>query len=653
MQNQFEIRYDLANGTVAYLANKADPKEMNFVEGVQSWGMIRDAAFMSCEEMTDGIRAVYETSHLHVTVTRQLLSNGSFREEYRFRNCTNTEVFIPRGGVGIYATFNENYDLAERCLDYRCHTHIWCGGEVSYVCARKMGMCDFALGLVLTAGSLDTYSIERDLSQMSNDRGDFIFHPAPFVLAENEEYVLSWELFWHEDGKFHDAFAAYPRGIVISSDAFTVFSDEELVFRVNRPGVSVTLDGMAIPAVTVGGETHVTYRPARIGEHVFALDCGGIQTKAEFYVQAPFEALVRARVEFIVNRQQYHRPGSRLDGAYLIYDNEEDRMYFDNQNPDHNASRERLVMGLLVAKYLQYFPDERIYESFMKYYRFVSCEFYNEETGEVFDTIGMDPTRKRLYNAPWMSMLVMELYKLTGDKSYLSKMCRLLDVYYTIGGERFYPNGLTMLETVNALRDAEMYPEVEALLAKYRVHVGNIVKIGIDYPPHEVKYEQTIVSPGAALTAQMCMLTGDPSLIDAARIQAQLLERFHGEQPSYHFNGLAIRHWDAYWFGKKKQYGDTFPHVASIHSSDAFLQYAQISGDAYFKALAWRGMRDNLCCFRADGRAYSSYVYPFSVNGVRCEYYDPWANEQDGALYFMIKYFGLLDKTEGGGLADV
>ncbi len=68
-------------------------------------------------------------------------------------------------------------------------------------------------------------------------------------------------------------------------------------------------------------------------------------------------------MEFIVEKQLYHNSKSPIDGAYLIYDNEENSMYFDNILGDYNASRERLVMGLLVAKYLQYHKDPKIYDS--------------------------------------------------------------------------------------------------------------------------------------------------------------------------------------------------------------------------------------------------------------------------------------------------
>lgn len=640
---KLSVKYNLENGTIDSISNNADKYMMNWVEGNSSWGMLKNAEFISCEKIQDGISAIYKTYNLKVFVTRRLI-DGRLREEYRFKNDSKADVFIRRGDIGIYATFNDNYDLAEKCLNYRCHTHIWCGGEVSYVIARKMGMCDYGLGLFLLEGSLDCYSSERDISMESNDRGDFILHPSPFILSPGEEKLIAWELFFCEDGDFYREFEKYPRGIIVRSDAFTVFENETIEFSVNRPDARVFLGEHELTTEVRGNKTFVSLRPDRLGEYIFTIQCGPVKTKAEFYVQTDFESLVKSRVEFIVNKQQYHREGSPIDGAYLIYDNEEDSMYFDNLKCDYNASRERIGMGLLVAKYLQYFPDNKILESFMKYYRFVTREYYNEETGEVFDTVGMDPTQKRLYNAPWVSMLVMELYKLTGDKSYLVKMCKILDVYYSIGAERFYPNGLTMLETVDVLKNAGMNREADALLEKFKVHVDNIIKIGMDYPPHEVKFEQTIVSPGAALIAQMCMLTSDKSLIAECEKQVKLLERFNSEAPSYHLNQLAIRHWDAFWFGKRRRFGDTFPHIASIHSSDAFLQYAQISGDEHYRAIAIRGMRNNLCCFRADGRAYSSYVYPFRINGEPGEYYDPYANEQDAALYLMIKYFGLLDR---------
>ena len=38
-----------------------------------------------------------------------------------------------------------------------------------------------------------------------------------------------------------------------------------------------------------------------------------------------------------------------------------------------------------------------------------------------------------------------------------------------------------------------------------------------------------------------------------------------------------------------------------------------------------------------DGSASCAYLYPYQVNGVRAEFYDPYANDQDWGLYFYLK----------------
>ena len=114
-----------------------------------------------------------------------------------------------------------------------------------------------------------------------------------------------------------------------------------------------------------------------------------------------------------------------------------------------------------------------------------------------------NPACKRLYNAPWMSVFMLEMYNLTGDTVFLDRMFMRLEIYDASGGERFYPNGLSMYETVTALQKAGMTDKAEQLTAMYRKHVETIVAIGLQYPEHEVKYEQTIVTPAVTLIAQI------------------------------------------------------------------------------------------------------------------------------------------------------
>ena len=48
-------------------------------------------------------------------------------------------------------------------------------------------------------------------------------------------------------------------------------------------------------------------------------------------------------------------------------------------------------------------------------------------------------------------------------------------------------------------------------------------------------------------------------------------------------------------------------------------------------------MRGVLSMINSDGSASCAYVYPFKDNNVRCQYADPWANDQDWALYYYLK----------------
>ena len=634
----FGIEFDLENGGVKSISNTQDKDKMNWVEGASTFGTVKNARTVSVKKTENGVVAVYKTESFLITVTRALLGE-KYKETYVFENHLNSDVFIGRGDIGIYATFNDSYENSKICMTSRCHAHIWCGESTSYVKAVKMGDFPFGLALVLTKGKLDTYSIERDLSKISNDRGDFILHPSPFHLLPKEKIMFEWEMLWFKEGDFEKSVSEYDSAILIDADNYTVFKGEPIRFSVNRPNAGVFLNGVPIDTKNAYDRTIVDFMPTGTGEYVFTIQSGEHETKAQFFVSVPFAELIRKRAEFIVNKQQFNCAKSPLDGAYLIYDNEEKRVHFEELFTDRNASRERLMMGLFIAKYLQYFKDERIYESLMKYYRFVSREFYDEETGEVYNAIRKNPEFKRLYNAPWMSVFVMEMYRLTKDVSYLDKMYKLLKVYYSIGGEGFYPNGLSIYESVDALRSAGKTEMADDILQCYRKHVDNIVKTGVYYPEHEVNYEQTIVTPAVTLTSQMYLLTKDERLISPCREQLRILEKFNGEQPSHRLHEMSIRHWDGYWFGKRQNYGDTFPHPASIHTANAYLHYAGISGDTEYKKRAYKSARNLLSLFRPDGSASNTYVYPFSVNGVRCEYYDEYANDQDGALYYMMKFY--------------
>ena len=67
--------------------------------------------------------------------------------------------------------------------------------------------------------------------------------------------------------------------------------------------------------------------------------------------------------------------------------------------------------------------------------------------------------------------------------------------YYAQDGASFYAIGIPMLESVKLLKSGGMEREAEELLRYYEIHGEMLIKNGLCYPPHEVKYEQSIVAP--------------------------------------------------------------------------------------------------------------------------------------------------------------
>lgn len=633
MNSIFEIIYNQSSGGILSLKNKNDEYSMNWVEGASVWGTIKGADFISSQQIDHGIIDEFENKKLNIRAERILLEDKLI-ERYTFTNKCDCPVFVTKGELGIYATFNDSYDASDICMTQRCNTHIWCGGNTAWVNALKMGVSDMNLGLVLTEGSIDCYSIERNLEKGSNDRGDFVLHPSAFSLEKGESHTVAWEMFFHRgtedfDKKLHEYDIIIPKAM-----HYTVFKDEDIVLSFNQK-VNITLDGEILAENT----DKLVYAPVRTGEHNFIIKGGERTTNIRIFVSETLDTLVQRRAEYIVDNQQYHKENSPLDGAYLVFDTKEKIQYFDNKFSDHNASRERIGMALLIAEYLKRNDSEKIRESLEQYKKFFFAHFIDQNSGEVYNTINRNNTQYRLYNYSWAIMFLVDLYQLENNKEYLEIMVRVIKRYYQDGGSRFYPNGWFLQETVECLKEAGFDATAREVLELYREHICNMVEIGTSYPPHEVNYEQTIVTPGATMITQYLLAAGSQEFVSDAKKQIDILSRFNGNQPDYHLYETAIRHWDDFWFGKSKLYGDTFPHYWSSLTGLAYLNYYQLTGKKEYLEKATDNIRNCLCLFSPDGGASCAYVYPYSVNGVRGEFYDEWANDQDFALYYYLKYF--------------
>ncbi|MDR2617882.1 MAG: hypothetical protein LBC62_03320 [Treponema sp.] len=587
-----------------------DPYAMNWVEGGVPWGTVK---------VCEGLSAA---------VSRSFTPQGAIRETYTFTNTSEYPVFCGLRDIGIYVPFNDSYHEAALCMKNRCHAHIWCGGTSSYVMCLRMGGEAPHLGLVLIRGSLGAYSVERDLSLSSNDRGDFIVHPSPVRLESGGSYTLGWELFKHK-GKddFYRILRTYPSYIEIEADHFVVFQDEK-----NSIAVKQRENQPALTLCPAEAESPVP------GEQKYLIRGDDADAWCRTVTIPPLRELAARRCAFIVKNQQYHRLGSPLDGAYLIYDTEENHLCYRHVNDD-NGGRERIAMGLLIARYLKSHPDADLETSLKQYISYVLRELFDSETGTVYNDIKRSVDCVRLYNYPWLARFFLELYNLWNENAYLRYMWKALTSFYEKGGAGFYAIGLPIAEGLSRLEEAGLAEEAKTLRDFFLKHADRILENGVNYPAHEVKYEQSIAAPAASILLQTYRFSKDEKYLAGAKKQLSIVSLFNGLQPDAYLYETSIRHWDGFWFGKRRLYGDTFPHYWSALTGTAFAEYYRVSGDEDALKQAEHSIRGVLSLFFADGSASCAHVYPLTVNGQQGGYFDPWANDQDWGLYLALKFF--------------
>lgn len=650
--NFFTVTFNKATGNIKSIVINDDPDKMNWCGMTREWGDVvcenrviqeksRDVEFIDFSENDNQAVSRFTNGKLDITVTRTFTERGTLKESYTFTNTIDGDVFIRKGDISIYTPFPDEWKSADISQRTRSNTHVWEGGTEAWINALKQGESEHNIGVVVTNGAFDAYSIDRENQTIcSNRRGNIVIHPAAIDLLSGESFTFTWEIFVHKGGRdFEDKLKEYGT-IYPKASKYTLYPDEaaEFSFECNDENIKITLDGADIPYTKDGNTVKVHYQLEKSGENCFVIRADGKKTYIKMYAVSDFETMLERRINFIVDNQQYSRRGSHVDGAYLIYDTKEKRMFYDKQVTDHNACRERLGMVLLITRYLQTHTNEKFYNSLMKWVEFMKREIVDFETGEVFNSEGKDHAVVRLYNAPWVITLLTELYNLTGDMEYLDTAYKAIKFYYVQGGAKFYPNGLSMKLTADAFKKAGNDERTEYVIGVFKQHVQNMIDTGLNYPPMECIYEQTIVTSPATYICEMGLITGDESYKEYIKEHLKVLKRFDGMQPDYRTNDMPIRYWDDYWFGKSELYADTL-HYWSCLSARSWNTYYLLSGDEKYRERALNCVRNCFCLFKEDGTASCAYVLPFSVDGQAGDFYDEWANDQDFALYFALTIF--------------
>lgn len=574
--------------------------------------------------------AVFSNGVIECAVDRKLIK-GVLHERFLIKNISENIVFLNDGDFGIFTPFNDSYENADDCLVHRCHAHINACGASACVLALRMGNYNNNLGLALIKGSVGSYSVENP-PYAKNDRGNIILNLSPVSLEPNEEYELAWVLFECEDEADFDRHRALLGQLLINLDRYNFYLGETVEFTVSDNQAKVYLNGERI----FDRNDKYTFTPETYGEYIIEAVINKKKTKAVFYVSTPLDELVRKRIKFITEKQQYHNYKSHLNGAYLPYDNKTHSMYYSEFVQDHNACRERIGMGILIAKWLQNNEDNRARASLAEYITFVLREIVNCEDGCVYDGLGKNPENIRMYNAPWVCNFFCELYNFSENREWALYAYRVMETYYKNGGERFYPNAYSPVLPVRTLKNAG-YTDLADKLMKYSIlHADTIIKNGTSYPKHEVDYEQTIVAPAATILLGMYGLTMDERYLSESKKHLDLLLRFNGHAYDYRIFENSIRHWDDYWFGGDKTFADTFPHYWSVLSGYALGLYASFTDDNDLHYKAENAVRGSVSLFNPDGSATCAFVMPRKINEKDGFFRDRWANDQDFALYYAL-----------------
>lgn len=518
---------------------------------------------------------------------------------HRFTNRSASPIDLST--VRIRQPWNDSYPDAETCLTNRVHAHLFARGPYAWVEAVRMDGNEVR-GFMLTRGALGGYSVDGRgrRTGSSNTRGRLSLIPARRLLAPGETDEL--------EGRY------FP----VASRA--AFKDAIL----SRGGTWLSADRYAgevgIP-VTIRRET-----ASRVDEETVRLTLGEWETAdgIELFGYPPKAELLAARVRFILEKQRVTDEASPLYGAFLPYDNEANEIYWDSARPDCNEGRERVGMGVFLVRYARRYgdPTGEIVKAVKAYARFLRTRLQSRDY-VVFSSLSrVEPPR--VYNYPWIARFYVELAELTGDDAYRTDAVETMRAAYREeGGFGFYMIGTPVVEL----------PELKDL---FRRTADVFLANGVHVPAFEVNYEQSIVAPAVDFLLQFYELTGEKKYLDGAKGMMKALEAFNGRQPSWHFNDIAIRHWDGYWFGKRQTWGDTMPHYWSLLTAEAFRRYAAATGEMGYRLRAEAIARQNLGSFTPDGRATCAWLTPEEVNGLPARGPDPLANDQDWALVYLL-----------------
>ena len=662
---------DLTDGTVVSVEHPAHPG-MNFLLGEQekSWhngpfrwgkGFIvtadRGARWNQPDSVVvreNGLDCVYHLfPFLTLNVSRTF--GQQWREIYTLTSTAQPhevkEQAIDLISLGISTPFSDLYSSAKESLSRHCNAHIWTGGAYSYIWSIPMNGKGPGLGLALTEGELWSYSIaSRNAYTGSQIRGHIYLHltdrRAPYAMGgqpslhlnAGESITWSWTLGWFED------FASFSHALLASPVELPKLSAQVgeplLLNRLVNTDVSLIVPD-EIEARTVS-ETTTELRSSKTGIAHIDLAWSGKRARVGVFFHQPLREIVEQRVRFILNYQRAKERGNVAAAAFVPYDTRWHLGTEASNWSDWSDARERIAMPLLLqhARMRGWGEREAIDEELHAFTKFCRHYLMSEDYTIFGDSFQGATSYLRLYNFPWFVDYFLNHYHLYGNREDCLTACSILERYYKLGGARFLAIGVAeaaeaVIEQLRALGQSE---RAEQLRQQVIAHADHFLSLGTDLPAHEVNYEQSIVAPLLQLLISAHRLSPSESYVAAIQERLPWLLAFAGTQPHARLRHIAIRHWDGYWFGALRLWGDVFPHYWSVLNAAVLLRLPAEIDVPEAQAMAQAILDANLVNFAEDGSATCAFVYPSCIDGNPAYIADPLANDQDWALVYALQY---------------
>lgn len=651
---------DDLTGNVTSVSYPDDKYNMNWVLENSQWGSIDGFAVDKVCKDKDAVKIVCTREKLQVEIERKI-DAGGYYETYSVTNTGAGEFFLTKENFGIQFPYQCNYMLGKDILNQTCINHVWCGGDVCWLYSEKPHGKPPYLVIHLTEGAADDYSISYDISRTHNAsyyRGAIVINMRERIILPGETAVYKFFYrFSHE--KPEKAPLSYSGAVRFSADRYTTFEGEyfNFILETDREyrDVSIYCNDTQIEYKKNGNIYTGRFKFETPGERVITAEFDGRKTRMFVNVIGDIKSLLEKRAHFIVDNQQYCRNGSHIDGAYLIYDNETKSMYCSSEGQfglyDHNSARERTGMGVLVCKALREKYDEKLMISLKKHREFIEREYFDENTGFVFNELCRNHEWDRIYNFPWLAVYYLEWYKLTGEKKCIENAAKILLKFFEIAKEG--AQCIEAAEICECLEKENLTDLSEKVKTAFIKHVDNCLDTDSLYGG-ECTWCNEFPCNALSYRSQAYILTHDEKYLTLAKESLAMVKSCFAGQPDFHLNCITVRYWDRFWFGKHPSYGDVFPHYWSTLVGWAMSWYGKAVRSTDCAEIINANLTGNLCVYKENGSASNNYLYPYKITFYSSdpEYYDKfimpgvtygknydaWANDQDWALYYASRF---------------